>query len=153
MKILSLAALLLFSLIFVSEAKRIPRCEMVRILKKAGLDRYRGYRLENWICMAYYGSKFNSGAVQGPNRNGSMDYGMFQINSRWWCSNGKGKTANGCRTSCSKFVDDDIRDDILCAKRIVRNRKWRMNAWLSWRRYCKGRNLSHWTKGCQLSLP
>ncbi|XP_015261709.1 PREDICTED: lysozyme C, milk isozyme-like, partial [Gekko japonicus] len=127
MKILSLPALL-FSLVSVSEAKKFQRCEVTTTMRKAGLDLYYGYSLENWICMAYYGSKFNSGAVSGSNRHGSQNYGIFQISSRWWCSDGKGKTANGCRIPCSKLMDDDLQDDILCAKRIVRDRKRRMNA-------------------------
>ncbi|XP_054859563.1 lysozyme C, milk isozyme-like [Eublepharis macularius] len=140
-------AVLLFLLVSVNEAKKYGRCELAKILKKAGMDGYYGYSLGNWICMAYYESRFNSRAVGRPNSDGSRDYGIFQINSRWWCSNGKGKTANGCRKSCSKFVDDNISDDITCAKRVVRDPN-RMNAWVAWRKYCKGKNLSRWTKGC-----
>ncbi|XP_054859885.1 lysozyme C, milk isozyme-like [Eublepharis macularius] len=137
----------LFLLISVNEARVFKRCELATILRNAGLDGYYGYSLGNWLCMAYYESNFNSRAVGRPNSDGSRDYGIFQINSRWWCSNGQGRTANACHTSCSNFVNDDISDDIECAKRVVRDPN-RMGAWVAWRKHCKGRNLSGWTAGC-----
>ncbi|XP_015273782.1 PREDICTED: lysozyme C, milk isozyme-like, partial [Gekko japonicus] len=146
MKFQILAALF-FLLLAVNEAKVYQKCELVRILRDEGLDDYYGYSLGNWICMAYHESRYNSRAVGRPNSDGSIDYGIFQINSRWWCSNGKGRTANGCRKSCSSFENDDIRDDIECAKRIVRDPN-RMGAWVAWRKNCEGRNLAEWTAGC-----
>lgn len=53
------------------------------------------------ICLAFYESSFNTNAVGPKNYDGSRDYGIFQINSRWWCTNGAGKSANGCRISCN----------------------------------------------------
>ncbi|XP_060108534.1 lysozyme C, milk isozyme-like isoform X2 [Heteronotia binoei] len=144
---IQLLGVLLFVLIAVNEAKVFGKCDVVRMLRRGGMDGYHGYSLGNWVCMAYYESRFNSGAVGPPNSDGSRDYGIFQINSRWWCSNGKGKTANGCRKSCSSFTNDDISDDIECAKRIVRDPN-KMNAWVAWRNNCKGRDLSKWTSGC-----
>ncbi|XP_053154369.1 lysozyme C, milk isozyme-like [Hemicordylus capensis] len=147
MKVLALTIFCL--LIAVNEAKVYERCELARLLKRHGMDRYYGYSLANWVCMAYYESRFNSRVVGPRNSNGSHDYGIFQINSRWWCSNGQGKTSNGCKSSCSKFINDDITDDIACAKRIVRDPN-RMDAWVAWRKYCKGKDLSKWTHGCNV---
>ncbi|KAL8164155.1 UNVERIFIED_CONTAM: hypothetical protein K2H54_046892 [Gekko kuhli] len=127
MKIQLLAALF-FLLIVVNEAKVYTKCELGKMLKNEGMDGYYGYRLGNWICMAYYESRYNSRAVGPPNSDKSRDYGIFQINSRWWCSNGQGTTANGCNKPCSSFTDDNIHDDIQCVKRIVRDPN-RMNAW------------------------
>ncbi|KAH0628950.1 hypothetical protein JD844_010615 [Phrynosoma platyrhinos] len=126
MKVLVFTLLCLF--IAINEAKVFSRCELAARLKRGGLDGYYGYSLGNWICMAYHESRYNSRAVGRPNWDKSRDYGIFQINSRWWCSNGQGKTANGCKSSCSAFTNDDITDDINCAKRIVRDPN-RMNAW------------------------
>nr|XP_056711996.1 lysozyme C, milk isozyme-like [Euleptes europaea] len=148
MKVQAFAALL-FLLIAVNEAVVFEKCELARRLKNAGMSGYYGYSLGDWICMAYHESRFNTAAVGPPNSDGSRDYGIFQINSRWWCSNGQGRTANGCHTSCNNFLTNDISDDIECAKRVVRDPN-RMNAWVAWRNNCKGRNLSHWTSGCQL---
>ncbi|KAH0628954.1 hypothetical protein JD844_010622 [Phrynosoma platyrhinos] len=99
MKVLVFTLLCLF--IAISEAKVFSRCELAARLKRSGLDGYRGYSLGNWICMAYHESRYNSRAVGQPNSDKSRNYGIFQINSRWWCSNGQGKTANGCQSSCS----------------------------------------------------
>uniref|UniRef100_A0A6J0TY44 Lysozyme C, milk isozyme-like n=1 Tax=Pogona vitticeps TaxID=103695 RepID=A0A6J0TY44_9SAUR len=144
-----LAITFLCLLVAVNEAKVFEKCELASILKRHGMDGYYGYSLGNWICMAYYESRFNSRAVGPTNSNGSRDYGIFQINSRWWCSNGQGRTANGCKSSCSAFTDDNITNDIQCAKRIVQDPN-RMDAWVAWRKYCKGKNLSSWTRGCKL---
>ncbi|XP_066469531.1 lysozyme C, milk isozyme-like [Tiliqua scincoides] len=141
-----LALILLCLLIAVNEARVFEECELVALLKEQNMDGYYGYSLGDWICMASYESRYNSRAV-GMNRNGSRDYGIFQINSRWWCDNGEGRTANGCNTNCTSFEDDDISDDIACAKRIVRDPNG-MNAWVAWKRYCKGRDLSKLTEGC-----
>ncbi|XP_026539918.1 lysozyme C, milk isozyme-like isoform X1 [Notechis scutatus] len=145
MKAIVLSVLFLF--IAANEAKVFSRCQLVSILRRNGMDGYRGYKLGNWICMAYYESGYNSRAVGSSNSNGSRDYGIFQINSRWWCNNYQGPTANGCNKPCSAFTNDDIIDDITCAKRIVRDPNG-MNAWVAWKKNCKGTNLSRWTSGC-----
>ncbi|XP_066469533.1 lysozyme C, milk isozyme-like [Tiliqua scincoides] len=144
-----LAFTLLCLLVAANEAKVFGKCELARLLKKHGMDGYQGYSLGNWICMAYFESRFNT-RLKGPkNSDSSHDYGIFQINSRWWCSNGQGKTNNGCKASCSKFTNDDISDDIWCAKRIVQDPN-KMSAWVAWRNYCRGRDLSSWTRGCRV---
>uniref|UniRef100_A0A670J5A8 Lysozyme C, milk isozyme-like n=1 Tax=Podarcis muralis TaxID=64176 RepID=A0A670J5A8_PODMU len=101
------------------------------------------------ICTAYHESKYESSAVGPPNTDGSQDYGVFQINSRYWCDNQQGETANGCRISCSAFTNDDITDDIECAKTVVRDPQG-MDAWVAWKNHCKGKDLSEWTAGCSL---
>ncbi|PIO31583.1 hypothetical protein AB205_0188180 [Aquarana catesbeiana] len=75
---------------------------------------------EKGICLAYYESGYNTNAV---NNNGpSRDYGIFQINSKWWCNDGKTAHAvNACKISCQSLLDSNIRDDIECAKRVVRD--------------------------------
>ncbi|XP_070791152.1 lysozyme C, milk isozyme-like [Pituophis catenifer annectens] len=140
---------LLFLLIAANEAKVFTKCELASLLKRQGMEGYHGYKLGDWICMAYHESRYNTQAVGPPNTDGSRDYGIFQINSRWWCNNNQGPTANGCHKPCSAFLNDDITDDIICAKRIVRDPQ-KMDAWVAWRNHCKGRDLSEWTRGCQL---
>ncbi|XP_026581582.1 lysozyme C, milk isozyme-like [Pseudonaja textilis] len=145
MKAIVLAVLFLF--IAANEAKVYSRCQLVSILRRNGMDGYRGYSLGNWICMAYYQSRYNSRFVGPQTSNGNRQYGIFQISSRWWCNNYQGPTANGCNKPCSAFINDDITDDITCAKRIVRDPNG-MNAWYAWQKNCKGKNLSRWTRGC-----
>ncbi|KAG8129729.1 hypothetical protein E2320_016450 [Naja naja] len=116
--------------VYINEAKVFTKCELASILKGKGMDGYHGYSLGNWICMAYHESRYNSRAVGPRNSDGSRDYGIFQINSRYWCKNNQGPTANGCNKPCSAFTNDDIKDDIECAKRIVRDPQ-KMGAWFS----------------------
>ncbi|XP_077185471.1 lysozyme C, milk isozyme-like [Paroedura picta] len=146
MKVQLLAAFF-FLLVVANEAEVLQRCQLVRILRNAGMDGFHGYSLANWICLADHESGYDTSAVGPPNWDGSRDYGIFQINSRWWCSNGEGRTADGCHTSCSSFLNNDISDDIACAKRIVQDPNG-IGAWVAWRRYCKGRDLSQYVAGC-----
>ncbi|KAM3848168.1 lysozyme C, milk isozyme-like [Vipera latastei] len=121
---------LLFLFIAGSETKVYSRCELARRLKQSGMDGYVGVSLGNWVCMAYHESHYDTKAVSPINDNGSRDYGIFQINSRYWCNNNQGRTANGCNKPCSAFTDDDITDDIACAKRVVRDPNG-MTAWFT----------------------
>uniref|UniRef100_A0A4X1W1V6 lysozyme n=1 Tax=Sus scrofa TaxID=9823 RepID=A0A4X1W1V6_PIG len=106
MKTLLVLALLLLSVSV--QAKVYDRCEFARILKKSGMDGYRGVSLANWVCLAKWESDFNTKAI---NRNvGSTDYGIFQINSRYWCNDGKTpKAVNACHISCKVLLDDDLK--------------------------------------------
>lgn len=62
------------------------------------------YFYECWIflgvCLAKHESNYITGAINN-NSDGSTDYGIFQINNRWWCSNGSFHSANGCKISCN----------------------------------------------------
>ncbi|XP_070597203.1 lysozyme C-1-like [Erythrolamprus reginae] len=147
MKALALALLFVFTA--ANEAKIYEKCVLASILKRSGMDGYRGIKLADWVCMAYHESKYNSQVVGPPNTDGSRDYGIFQINSRYWCNNNQGPTANGCNKPCSDFTNDDITDDIECAKRIVRDPQG-MDAWVAWRNHCKGKDVSSFIQGCRL---
>uniref|UniRef100_A0A8C5LYQ4 Glycosyl hydrolases family 22 (GH22) domain-containing protein n=1 Tax=Leptobrachium leishanense TaxID=445787 RepID=A0A8C5LYQ4_9ANUR len=137
---------LLISLMASAQGKVYSRCELLRIIKATGLAGYRGYSAADWLCLAKHESNYNTNAV---NNNGpSRDYGIFQINSKWWCNDGKTSgSKNACHMSCSSLLNDNIYDDIECAKRVVRDPSG-ISAWVAWRKYCKGRNLSAYTGGC-----
>ncbi|XP_032066806.1 lysozyme C, milk isozyme-like [Thamnophis elegans] len=147
MKALVLA--LLFFLVVASEAKQFSQCELASLLKQQGMAGFERVSLENWICMVAHESSFDTQAVGRINRNGSRDYGIFQINSRYWCNNNQGHSHNMCNKPCSDFLNDDIIDDIACAKRVVSDHNG-MNAWEGWKKNCKGRDLSQWTQDCNL---
>nr|XP_056711999.1 lysozyme C, milk isozyme-like [Euleptes europaea] len=147
MKVQALTALF-FLLVAANEAKVMKKCELVKILKQHGMDKHEGYKLGDWVCMAYHESRYNTKAVGAPNTDRSRDYGIFQINSKYWCTDGKNPSSNGCKKPCSSFTNDNIEDDIVCAKRIVRDPQ-KMNAWVGWVKHCKGKDLSQWTQGCK----
>uniref|UniRef100_A0A674JNF5 lysozyme n=1 Tax=Terrapene triunguis TaxID=2587831 RepID=A0A674JNF5_9SAUR len=100
MKVLPILGL--FLLPVAAHGKIYERCELARAIKRLRLDGYWGYSLGH--C--------KSAALEEI----STDYGIFQINSRWWCNDGKtprAKNACGiqccgsecklCKENCSRF--------------------------------------------------
>ncbi|XP_072900919.1 lysozyme C-1-like [Hemitrygon akajei] len=140
-------------LLVLVNAKIYQRCELARTLKRFGLDGYYNCSLANWVCMAFYESRYNTTAVNPNKRHGavvSTDYGIFQINSKWWCNDGKTQGAkNICRIPCAKLLNDDLSDDSRCAKLIVKDNKG-MKAWVAWKKYCRGKDVSKFVRGCHL---
>jgi hypothetical protein len=49
--------------------------------------------------MAHYESGFDTSFVD-HNPDGSSEYGIFQLNSAWWCDNGVTPTQNLCHMDC-----------------------------------------------------
>ncbi|CAO2581723.1 Lysozyme C-1 [Lemmus lemmus] len=101
-------------------AKVYTRCAFAKILKENGMDGYKGVSLADWVCLAQHESNFNTKATNYNPGGQSTDYGIFQINSRYWCNDGKTpKAVNACGISCSVLLKDDITQAIKCAKRVV----------------------------------
>ncbi|KAF5882243.1 c-type lysozyme, partial [Clarias magur] len=71
------------------------------------------------VCLAKYVSNYNTSKVI-LDIDGSTDFGILQISNRWWCTDGKFKSANGCNVACSDLATDDITKTIACAKIIVK---------------------------------
>uniref|UniRef100_A0A8C9B5C1 lysozyme n=1 Tax=Phocoena sinus TaxID=42100 RepID=A0A8C9B5C1_PHOSS len=98
-------AVLILGLLLLSVAvqgKTFERCELARTLKRLGLDGYKGVSLANWMCLARWESSYNTQATNYNPGSRSTDYGIFQINSRYWCNDGKTPGAhNACRMPCS----------------------------------------------------
>ncbi|XP_075298898.1 lysozyme C-like [Opisthocomus hoazin] len=129
-----------------TEGKTIRRCELVKILRKHGFEGFKGTTIADWICLVKHESNYNTEAY---NDNGpSRDYGIFQINSKYWCNDGKTRGAvNGCRINCSKLLNNNLEDDIKCAKKIAEQARG-LTPWYGWKNHCKGKNLSSYVKGC-----
>ncbi|CAF89297.1 unnamed protein product, partial [Tetraodon nigroviridis] len=100
------------------------------------------------VCLSKWESEYNTNAIN-HNTDGSTDYGIFQINSRWWCNNDVTPTSNGCNIKCRALLTDDISVAIACAKRVVRDPQG-IRAWVAWRNRCQGRDLSGYVAGCGL---
>nr|XP_043868693.1 lysozyme C-like [Solea senegalensis] len=133
-------------LVALSGAKVFERCEWARLLKRSGMDGYRGNSLADWVCLSQWESHYNT-QTTNLNTDGTTDYGIFQINSRWWCDNGQGVTVNACGIKCSELLTDDVTVAIECAKRVVRDPNG-IRAWVAWVRHCEGRDLSSYVRGC-----
>ncbi|XP_049908341.1 lysozyme C [Epinephelus moara] len=134
-------------LVALASAKVYERCEWARLLKANGMDGYHGNSLADWVCLSQWESGYST-TVTNHNRDGSTDYGIFQINSRWWCEDGHtSRSANACSISCSELLTDDVSKAINCAKRVVRDPNG-IRAWVAWRLHCEGRDLSSYVAGC-----
>ncbi|KAJ6655361.1 hypothetical protein lerEdw1_005553 [Lerista edwardsae] len=117
MKVLRVIAIVI-CLAVKAPSKLFSRCELLLTLQRSGMDDYAGYRLADWICMAYYASGFNTADVT-HNSDGSTDYGIFQLNSGFWCADSYSKTRNLCDLPCRDLLTDQIEDDIVCLKRAA----------------------------------
>uniref|UniRef100_A0A8C3X595 lysozyme n=1 Tax=Catagonus wagneri TaxID=51154 RepID=A0A8C3X595_9CETA len=144
-------ALLILGLFLLSvsvQAKIYERCEFARILKRLGMAGYRGISLANWVCLAKWESGFNTRATNYNRGDQSTDYGIFQINSRYWCQDGKTPRAvDACHIPCSDLLEDNITKAVECAKRVVRDPQG-IKAWVAWRNHCQNRDVSSYIKGC-----
>uniref|UniRef100_A0A8C6TQG2 lysozyme n=1 Tax=Neogobius melanostomus TaxID=47308 RepID=A0A8C6TQG2_9GOBI len=147
MKMQGVAVFLLLCAVAV-QGKVFERCEWARLLKRSGMDNYYGVSLKDWVCLTEHESNYNTKAINNINTDGSTDYGIFQINSRYWCRDGGVNSANGCGISCSALLSDDPTVAINCAKRVVRDPNGIRAGEVAWQRYCQGKDLSKYTAGC-----
>ncbi|XP_049718278.1 lysozyme-like protein 4 isoform X2 [Loxodonta africana] len=137
---------LLSYLVVPSDARVLGRCRVAKKLQEGGLSDFDGYSLENWVCLAYFESKFNPSAVYDNLRGDYTGYGLFQIRNNDWCDHGK----NRCHVSCSALLNPDLKKTIECAKKIVQGKDG-MGAWPSWTLNCQNSDtLARWLDGCIL---
>uniref|UniRef100_A0A6J0U030 Lysozyme C, milk isozyme-like n=1 Tax=Pogona vitticeps TaxID=103695 RepID=A0A6J0U030_9SAUR len=141
--------LVLASVLATGQGMIYTPCELAQQLQQLGLDGYAGYSLANWVCMAAHESSYNTQAIDYDS-NGSADFGIFQINSAYWCQNGDESSANLCGISCSELLTNNLAPDVACAKTVVDNSWNGMGAWVAWRLYCQGQDLSGYLAGCDL---
>uniref|UniRef100_A0A8C6TIR8 lysozyme n=1 Tax=Neogobius melanostomus TaxID=47308 RepID=A0A8C6TIR8_9GOBI len=130
-----------------AEGRVFERCEWARLLKSRGMDQYRKISLADWVCMTRWESSYNTRAIN-HNRDNSTDYGVFQINSKWWCKDGGVSKANGCRIQCSELLADDPTVAINCAKTVATQQG--AKAWVGWKVHCEGKDVSPYIAGCGL---
>ncbi|XP_007529711.1 lysozyme-like protein 6 [Erinaceus europaeus] len=135
-------------LLTIVQAIFIHRCDLAKILHEEDLDGFEGYSLSDWLCLAALESNFNISKVN-ENTDGSFDYGIFQINSHYWCNDYKSHSENICRVDCRDLLSLDLLPTINCIKKIVSGAGGMKN-WVNWRLHCSGRPLSYWTTGCHL---
>ncbi|PNI49444.1 LALBA isoform 2 [Pan troglodytes] len=97
-------------------AKQFTKCELSQLLKD--IDGYGGIALPELICTMFHTSGYDTQAI--VENNESTEYGLFQISNKLWCKSSQvPHSRNICDISCDKFLDDDITDDIMCAKKIL----------------------------------
>nr|XP_033331994.1 uncharacterized protein LOC117223691 [Megalopta genalis] len=115
-------------------ARILTKCEATHELQRAGISRTF---VSNWICLMENESGMNTNLVTGPKSASSFSFGIFQINSAKWCS--RGHAGGLCNKRCESYADDNIQDDIVCAKMILENEGFK--AWSGWVKKCKNKPL------------
>ena len=104
-----------------TELNSESECQVVNYLKKAG------FPSNTWgtmTCISKYESSWNCKA-NNKNTDGSTDYGLFEINSYYWCSGDPTSKYNECNVPCTSLYDCQKNTD--CAYKVYREQGY--NAW------------------------
>ncbi|XP_008118337.2 lysozyme C, milk isozyme isoform X1 [Anolis carolinensis] len=147
-----MAPFLIFLLIGAGETKIISRCALANLIADLVPDGYARYTINDWICLAHSASYFDSMKISKQEEDSARRYGIFQFSNMEHCSDGCRSSLNICRTQCTNFINDDLRDDIRCVMKIIRAD----TGFDEWRVYgvnCKGKNLARWIQGCTIVKP
>ncbi|KAL0122148.1 hypothetical protein PUN28_007123 [Cardiocondyla obscurior] len=121
------------------EGKIFSQCEAMKELEIAKISKTL---ISNWVCLMQSESRLDTTLVTGPKTASSYSYGILQINSAKWCT--RGRKGNTCNKRCEDFLNDNIQDDIACAKTIFDREGFK--AWKGWLNKCKNKplpNLTH----------
>ncbi|XP_065368094.1 lysozyme 1-like [Calliphora vicina] len=113
--------------------KTFTRCSLARQMYALGVPKSE---LARWTCIAKYESHYQTNIVGPPNRDGTKDYGLFQINDRYWCQPSSGHFSyNQCKVGCDNLLNDNIGVSVRCARLVKAQQGW--PAWSTWK-YCSG---------------
>ena len=126
--------LILIVLVWTTQAKVLTQCEAVQELQKGGVPRTF---ISNYVCLMENESGLDTRKITGPKTASSYSYGVFQINSAKWCA--RGRVGGLCNKRCEDFADDNIQDDIICAKKIQEKEGFKY--WDGWMKKCKNKPL------------
>lgn len=138
------AALMLLAFGELAHAGTKSKCDVVRALRN---ENVQDSEMRDWLCLVKHESAFKYTA-KNSNNDGSTDYGIFQLNDRYWCGRGSTKYSKcwqintyGCGVDfCNDFLNSNIADDTSCAVKIKTCNSF--SKWYAWIKHCKGKNLS-----------
>ncbi|GAB0094128.1 lysozyme [Sergentomyia squamirostris] len=128
--------LIILGFLAVSSGHRYDRCELARELASHGFPHSQ---LPDWICLVESESNFDTRATNPSNSDRSKDWGLFQINDRYWCKGSYPGGKNICKIDCEKILSSGLGYQIDCVRKIYQYHKF--EAWVGWKNKCKGRNL------------
>lgn len=135
------------------QCKQFKRCQLARELYWR--HKIHEKDLPIWLCITYKSSQYNTDIIDTNKGN----YGMFQINKRFCYEFSDEQLENElrlCPIPCDAFVDDDIKDDVKCVKKIYKEAKYFTgNGFSAWELYkdCKGPKSNLYIKGCNYRKP
>ncbi|XP_027700245.1 alpha-lactalbumin isoform X2 [Vombatus ursinus] len=139
-KMMSLLPLILLGIALpATQAIQYRKCELSQILREHGID--KDIPLPELICTMFHISGFDTQTE--VNNNSNKEHGIFQISNNGWCAEKQEDVAKSvCGILCSKLLDDDITDDIVCAKKILQLPE-RLDYWKAHKTFCR-ENLDQW---------
>ncbi|XP_050691494.1 lysozyme C-like [Eriocheir sinensis] len=146
-----LMAVVVVAVVGVAQGKIFSKCELAKELET--IHHIKRDDVKNWVCIAQYESTFNTAAINHANWDGSKDYGLFQLNNKYWCGDESGGK-NVCGIPCSALLDSDLTDDLRCIKKIIRDtERWKgkgtaLTAWVAYVNKCQNRNLDEYMSEC-----
>jgi len=111
------------------QGQQQSECDVVKYLKNAG---FPSHTIGTMVCISKYESSWNCGATN-KNVDGSTDYGLFEINSYYWCSGDSTSKYNECGTSCSSLMD--CQKNANCAYKVYKEQGF--NAWYGYQYHKK----------------
>ncbi|KAF9423114.1 hypothetical protein HW555_001418 [Spodoptera exigua] len=82
------------------EAKHFTRCGLVQELRRQGFPEDK---MRDWVCLVENESGRKTDKMGTVNKNGSRDYGLFQINDKYWCSN-TSTPGKDCNVTCARIM-------------------------------------------------
>ncbi|XP_056640295.1 lysozyme-like [Diorhabda sublineata] len=128
---LFLGVLLLSNLAYDAQAKVFTKCGLAQELVRLGIAKTF---VGNWVCLieAESGRDTSKEVIKA---NGGKGLGLFQINSKDWCT--FGKPGGKCNAKCEDFLDEELTKDAACAKKIESLLGFRN--WEGWTRSCYNR--------------
>nr|ABJ97701.1 salivary lysozyme [Toxorhynchites amboinensis] len=115
-----------------TEARTFTECQLAKLLRTT--YKFDTAKVNNFVCLAAAESSLTTSKTN-RNRNGSTDYGLFQINNRYWCSTPGFRSSNECRVACSELMKDDISKAVTCANKVFARHGY--YAWEGWKAKCK----------------
>ncbi|KAJ5076218.1 lysozyme [Anaeramoeba ignava] len=115
----------LIAIFAVAVVYSISECDTAKYLENAG---FSSTQVPVMVCIAKYESSYNCGATH-DNTDGSEDFGLFQINSYWWCSGGPISKYDGCHNTCQSMFS--CQTNANCARVVYEQQGY--TAWYAYR--------------------
>ena len=105
----------------------LSQCQIASYLRNSGFPESS---IGTMICISKYESSYNCDA-KNTNTDGSSDYGLFQINSYYWCSGDSHSKYNECGISCSSLFN--CQSNTNCAYTVYRQQGY--TAWYGYKNH------------------
>lgn len=103
------------------------QCQVASYLRKSGFPESS---IGTMVCTSKYESSYNCDA-KNTNTDKSSDYGLFQINSYWWCSGDPMSKYNGCNIACTSLYNCQSNSN--CAYTVWKQQGY--NAWYGYKNH------------------